>query len=72
MGLVKRKLNDEDDDPSWTGDKKRGAKNKKVEKTMDRQTEFFSPYRKPLAQCSLTSVEENGQAPSSHVTIAIR
>lgn len=61
LGQVKRKYDDEDDDPAWS-DKKKGGKNKKTQ-VVDRATEFLSPYRKPLAQCSLSVVTPNSELP---------
>ena len=53
LSQVKRKYEDEDDDPAWS-DKKKGGKNKKTQVVLlDRASEFLSPFRKPLAQCSL-------------------
>ncbi len=58
---VKRKY-DEDDDPAWS-EKKKGGKNKKTQ-IIDRASEFLSPFRKPLAQCSLP-VETNSEMAGS-------
>lgn len=63
MGQVKRKYDDEDDDPSWA-DKKKAGKNKKTQ-VVDRATEFLSPFRKPLAQRSAPVVEPNSETGST-------
>jgi len=62
LGQVKRKYENEDDDPVWS-EKKKGGKNKKTE-IIDRASEFLSPFRKPLAQCSLP-VETNSEMAGS-------
>ncbi|XP_057371515.1 DNA repair and recombination protein RAD54-like [Daphnia carinata] len=63
LGQVKRKYDDEDDDPAWS-EKKKSGKNKKTQ-VVDRTTEFLSPYRKPLTQCSLSVVEGNSETSGS-------
>ena len=69
MNPEKRKL---DDDEEWTENKKRG-KNKKKDPLVKDPTEFMSPFRKPLAQSSFTSMtmnssnSESGEGKSFHV-----
>ena len=58
IGVVKRKFENEDDDPSWS---EKGNK-KKLVQIKDRTTEFLSPFRKPLKQCSLTEAQSNLEA----------
>lgn len=48
---LKRKL-DDDDDEEWTNNKK-GKNKKKQSPLVNDPTQFMSPFRKPLAQCSL-------------------
>jgi len=61
LGVCKRKFQDEDEDPSWT---LKGNKKKLIE-IKDRPSEYLSPFRKPLQQCS-TEVP-TGEDSSFHV-----
>lgn len=58
---MKRKF-DEDDDPCWSR-KRKSEKNSKAH-VIDRAAEFLSPFRKPLAQCSI-SMDETNSIPGS-------
>ena len=70
IGQVKRKF-DEDDDPSWS-EKKKGSKNSKKTQLVDRATEFLSPFRKPLAQCSLSVVQTSNLSESDGLTFHVK
>ena len=70
LGQVKRKFDDEDNDPSWSEKNKRGSKNKKPT-VVDRSTEFLSPFRKPLTQCSLSALEPNSPTTESGSTFHV-
>jgi len=44
----------DDDDEEWTENKKGGKNKKKQSSLVKDPTEFMSPFRKPLAQSSLS------------------